>query len=76
MIIESLVRSPENEAKKIFDFCQLSWNNNFLNVEKSNTPIDTLSSTQARKPIYKSSVNYYKNFKNLNDLFNNLAIEI
>ena len=69
---ESLVNSPENEAKKIFDFCQLNWNNNFLNVEKSNTPIDTLSSTQARKPIYKSSVNYYKNFKNLNDLFNKL----
>ena len=69
---EALVLNPEAETKKLFDFCDLSWSKEFLNVEKSNTPIDTLSSAQARKPIYSNSVNYYKNFENLTDLFSKL----
>ena len=69
---ETLVKNPEIESKKIFNFCGLKWDNKFLNIEKSKTPINTLSSTQARKPIYNKSIDYYKNFENLNDFFNKL----
>ena len=69
---ESLVKNPDIESKKLFDFCGLIWDQKFLNVEKSNTPIDTLSSVQARRPIYYKSIDYYKNFENLTSLFSKL----
>ena len=71
---ESLVKNPDIESKKLFDFCGLIWDQKFLNVEKSNTPIDTLSSVQARRPIYDKSIDYYKNFENLTSLFMQLII--
>ena len=69
---EILVKSPESEAKKLFNFCELNWDSKFLNVENSVTPIDTLSSSQARKPIYSQSVDFYKNFEKLTNLFEKL----
>ncbi len=69
---ESLVKNPDIESKKLFDFCGLIWDKKFLNIEKSSTPIDTLSSAQARRPIYDKSVDYYKNFENLTSLFSKL----
>ena len=67
-----LVNNPLEQTKKIFDFCDLKWNNEVISVEKSEVPIDTLSSTQARKSIYKDSINFYKNYVNLTDLFSKI----
>jgi len=55
---EQLVQSPEVQLKKIFSFCNLTWDPNCLNFYKSKkTPISTVSVNQASKPVYKSSVN-------------------
>ena len=60
---EDMVESPENELKKIFSFCNLKWDPNCLNFYLSKkTPISTASVNQARKPIYKSSVNSNEGF--------------
>jgi tetratricopeptide (TPR) repeat protein len=68
---EHLVQSPENELKKIFSFCDLTWDPNCLNFHQSKkTPISTVSVNQASKPIYKSSVNSNEGFsKYLSEMF-------
>ena len=71
---ESLVRNKEDEIKKILKFCDLKWDEKCLNPEKnSRTPIKTVSVSQARQPIYKSSVNSNASFdKYLSEMFNTL----
>ena len=68
---EYVVESPENELKKIFSFCNLTWDPNCLNFYKTKkTPISTVSVNQASKPIYKSSVNSNEGFsKYLTEMF-------
>ena len=68
---ESLVKNKEDEIKKILKFCDLPWDEKCLNPEKnSKTPIKTVSVSQARQPIYKSSLNSNANFnKHLNEMF-------
>ncbi|HIC72160.1 MAG TPA: sulfotransferase, partial [Alphaproteobacteria bacterium] len=55
---EKLVTDSENQIKKLLEYCSLEWDKNCLNHNKySKTAIQTVSISQARKPIYKSSVN-------------------
>jgi tetratricopeptide (TPR) repeat protein len=67
---ENLISNKQNEIKKILDFCGLDWDENCLNHHITNkTPIKTASISQARSPIYNSSLNlsdsyepYFKDF--------------
>ena len=60
---ENLISNKEQEIKKIIDFCKLDWEDNCLNFHKNKTPIKTMSSAQARSPIYKSSLDTFSKFK-------------
>ena len=60
---ETLVSNSQNEIKKILNYCDLEWDDNCLQHHKNfKTPIATVSLTEARRPIYKSSVNFSKNY--------------
>jgi tetratricopeptide (TPR) repeat protein len=55
---ENIVTSPEPEVKKMLSFCDLNWEPDCLNFyQNKKTPVQTVSVSQASKPIYKSSVN-------------------
>ena len=54
---EKLVNDSENEIKKLVNYCNLNWEESCLKHTKNKTPIKTVSIVQARKPIYKNSVN-------------------
>lgn len=55
---ENLVGNPEEEIKRLIKFCNLEWDLSCLNFhENKKTPIQTVSAVQARRPIYKSSLN-------------------
>ena len=71
---EKLVQDKEKEIKKILSFCELEWDEKCLNPDKnSKTPIKTASVSQARQPIYKSSLNSNVNYKkHLEKMFGNL----
>ena len=73
---ENIVNSPEDEIKRIIKFCNLDWDSNCLNFHKNKkTPIQTVSVSQARQPIYKSSVNsnsFYSEY--LQEMYNILDI--
>jgi len=54
---ETLVSDQLNETKKVLKFCNLEFENNCVNFDKNKTPVKTVSVSQARQKIYKSSVN-------------------
>ena len=61
---DKLVQDKESEIRKILNFCELEWDEKFLNPNKnSKTPIKTVSIAQARQPIYKSSLNSSDNYE-------------
>ena len=53
---ENLVSDQINETKKLIKFCNLPWEENCIDYTKNDTGIKTVSISQARKPIYKTSV--------------------
>ena len=53
---EKLINDQENEIKKILAFCELEWDPNCLKHYNNNRLIKTVSTVQARQPIYKSSI--------------------
>ena len=51
------------ETKRLIEFCNLEWEENCIDYTKNDSGIKTISLSQARSPIYKSSVNlsdYYR----------------
>ena len=59
---EKLVNNQETQSKKLFKFCNLSWETDTLTFFNKKNPIKTASITQARGPVYKSSVNSIKRY--------------
>ena len=71
---EDVISNPKKKIEELINFCQLDWEEECLNFHKNNNPIKTLSVNQANKPIYKSSINKFKNFeKDLDILFKRLS---
>ena len=60
---EDLISNTKKEVNKILEFCNLPWEDNCLEFYKTKRAIKTVSSAQARKPIYKSSIQSYKNYE-------------
>ena len=60
---EELIKDSENGIKKIIKHCELDWEENCLSFYKNKNPIKTISAAQARKPIYKSSLNAFDQYK-------------
>ena len=66
---EKLVENKEEEIQKILNFCELEWEEDCLNFNEKASPIKTVSVTQARKPIYKTSLNSYEKYFIYLDMF-------
>ena len=69
---ERIIDDTEKQTKKIIKFCNLNWEENCLKFYENKNPIKTLSTAQARKPIYKSSKNTFKKFAPFMDTLNKL----
>jgi tetratricopeptide (TPR) repeat protein len=66
---EKLINNQKEQTQKLLNFCELNWEEDCLNFNKKATPIKTVSVTQARKPIYKTSLNSYLKYYNYLDMF-------
>ena len=66
---ENLINNNVDEIKKIIKFCNLDWENDCLSFHKNKAPIKTMSTAQARRPIYKSSLKAYDKFKSYLTVF-------
>ena len=60
---ENLINNNSSEIKNIIKYCNLKWEENCLSFYKNTTPIKTMSTAQARKPIYKTSIKAFDKFK-------------
>ena len=70
---ENLINNPKFETENLLKFCNLNWEEDCLNYFNNKKAIKTVSAPQARKPIYKSSLNSSKNFEvYLKELFSGL----
>ena len=54
---EKLVANQLDETKKILQFCNLEFEDRCINYTENKTAVSTVSISQAREKIYKSSVN-------------------
>ncbi len=71
---ENVVKKPEEEIRRILKACNLEWNDNCIQFYNNQRPINTASDIQARKKIYKTSVNSWKNYeKYVNKNFDKLT---
>jgi tetratricopeptide (TPR) repeat protein len=60
---EKLVNNPEEEAKKIIEFCGLDWQEECLDIHKNSAPVATASAVQVRQPINNKSVGNWQKYK-------------
>jgi tetratricopeptide (TPR) repeat protein len=60
---EELVDEPEQVSRDIVAFCGLPWHNACLHFYETHRTVRTSSNLQVRRPIYKSSVGYWKNYE-------------
>jgi Flp pilus assembly protein TadD len=66
---EDLINDNLNTTKKILNFCNLKWEDQCLKFYENKRAIRTVSSAQARSPIYKDSVKAYENYQIYLDKF-------
>ena len=60
---EELIKNPKKEIPNIIKLLDLEWNDKCLNFYDNKRVIKTASDTQARKKIYKNSLNVWKNYE-------------
>ena len=60
---ENVVADIEKETRKILDFLDVDFEESCIKFYKNKRSIHTASAIQARKPIYKNSINSWMNYK-------------
>jgi hypothetical protein len=60
---EQVVTDTETEVRKLLDFCGLPFEEGCLSFHENERAVVTVSSTQVRQPIYKSSVEGWRRYE-------------
>jgi len=61
---EELTSDQETVSRRIVEHCGLEWNEQCMSFHETKRAIKTMSVWQARQPIYRSSVQRWKNYAN------------
>tara|TARA_E500000178_G_scaffold165900_1_gene165279 strand:- start:636 stop:2591 length:1956 start_codon:yes stop_codon:yes gene_type:complete len=70
---EDLINDFEKSVNEILDYCSLPFEKDCIDFYKNKRSVRTPSSEQVRQPIFKSGLDYWKNYEsNLDELANNL----
>jgi tetratricopeptide (TPR) repeat protein len=70
---ETLVEHPEQEVRKLLEFCDLPWEDACLNFHKREASIATPSAVQVRQGIYSDSIARWKKYgDHMSPLYNML----
>lgn len=59
---QTFVKTPVDIGKELFSFCNLNWNDDYLNFYKTAVPSYTFSEVQVRKPINTSKIAFSQNY--------------
>ena len=60
---EDVVADIETQARRIVDYCGLSWDDACLAFHKTERPVQTASAAQVRQPLYRSSVGAWQAYR-------------
>jgi hypothetical protein len=60
---EDVVEHTEREARRLLEFCELSWDPRCLAFEANAAPVATASSVQVRQPIYRSALERWRQYE-------------
>ena len=60
---ENVINNSEEEVRSLLGFLNLEFEDSCMNFYQSSRPVKTASSEQVRQPIYKSGLNYWKNYE-------------
>lgn len=60
---EDLVSNLESEAKRMIDYCGLTWDAHCLEFHKTVRPVETASTLQVRRPLYDSSIGRARHYE-------------
>jgi len=60
---EDMVRDLEGQTRRLLDHCGLPFEESCLRFWETERPVRTASSEQVRQPIYTSSINHWRNFR-------------
>lgn len=60
---EDIVREQEAMTRRLLDYCGLPWDSRCLRFHETERAVHTASSEQVRQPLYDSSVNGWRNFR-------------
>ena len=72
---EDLVNDFDSTTNALLEFCGLEWNEDVRSFHESDLDCHTASYAQVRKPIYKSSLNRWRNYEPyIQTLINTLGI--
>ena len=58
-----VINETEETIRELIDYCELPFEKECLEFYKSSRPVKTPSAEQVRQPIYKSGLNYWKNYE-------------
>ncbi len=61
---ETLVASPAKSISALLDFCSVKWDESCLQFNQTKRTVTTASAHQINQPLYKKSVNRWKNYQN------------
>jgi tetratricopeptide (TPR) repeat protein len=74
---EQVVDDLEGQARRLIGYCGLEWDDRCLDFHKTVRTVNTASSAQVRKPLYRTSVERWRRFeKFLDPLVNELQVEL
>jgi hypothetical protein len=57
---EEVVENLEHEARRMIEFCGLTWNASCLAFHQTERAVRTASATEVRRPIYRTSVGRWR----------------
>ncbi|MEM7503994.1 MAG: sulfotransferase [Pseudomonadota bacterium] len=60
---EEVVDDLEGQARRIAEHCGLDWEDQMLRYHETERAVKTASSEQVRQPIYRGSVNLWRNYE-------------
>ncbi len=60
---ETLTESPEEETRKLLDYCGLDWEGQCLEFHKTKRAVKTASSVQVRQAMYKGSSEAWRKYE-------------
>ena len=75
MNYEKLIENPKLQITRLLKSCDLHWDDRCLKFYKNKRAVKTVSDSQVRKKLYKSSMNSWMNYKkNLESKFKKFKI--